>query len=89
MKIITAPRFKKAYKKLHLKQQIEVEEAIFTISKSPLLGDLKKGDLAGLRVYKFRMNNQLALLAYHVNEEEDTIYVIDVGSHENFYRDLK
>jgi hypothetical protein len=50
---------------------------------------LKKGDLNGIRVYKFRMVNQLALLAYEYDDANDRLTLLAYGSHENFYRDLK
>lgn len=44
----------------------------------------KKGDLAFLRVYKFKMNKQLTLLGYRFDGE-----MLALGSHENFYQDIK
>jgi mRNA interferase RelE/StbE len=52
-------------------------------------GDRKVGDLAVLRVFKFRSNGQLYLLGYTLDESIRLIYLESVGSHENFYRDLK
>jgi len=49
----------------------------------------KRGDLNFLQVYKFCMNNQLTLLAYSYEEQIITLTLLDVGSHENFYRDIK
>ena len=41
-------------------------------------------------VYKFKMDKQLVLLAYSVSDDEImTLYLLKLGSHENFYRDLK
>ncbi len=54
---------------------------------NPLLGEEKKGDLAGVRVHKFDCINQLYLLAYLWDESSRTW--LAVGPHENFYRDLK
>ena len=54
----------------------------------PMAGEQKQGDLAWLRVHKFRMVNQLALLGYEL-KGDDTIILHAVGSHENFYRDVK
>lgn len=48
------------------------------------LGEQKKGDLAFLRVYKFKMNKQLTLLGYRFDGE-----MLALGSHENFYQDIK
>lgn len=46
-------------------------------------------DLAGVCVYKFKMNKQLTLLGYEYGGEAVTLYLLKLGSHENFYRDLK
>jgi len=55
----------------------------------PLLGDAKKGDLAFLRVYKFKMNNQLTLLGYSFDDGDLVLELMQLGAHENFYRDIK
>ena len=55
----------------------------------PLLGEQKKGDLAFLRVYKFKMVKQLTLLGYSYEDGTVILELIALGSHENFYRDVK
>lgn len=67
----------------------DLDNAIREILKNPSIGDFKKGDLAGIQVYKFRMVNQLTLLAYEFFEEQLILQLLALGSHENFYRDLK
>lgn len=57
--------------------------------KNPLLGKQKKGDLAFLRVYKFKMTKQLTLLGYSYEDGNVILELINLGSHENFYRDIK
>jgi hypothetical protein len=52
------------------------------------IGDAKLGDLAGVRVLNFRLSNQLCLLAY-AQADEEIIKLLALGSHEDFYRDLK
>jgi len=47
----------------------------------------KKGDLAGVFVYKFKMHHQEILLAYEWIPRERLLLAL--GVHENFYRDLK
>jgi hypothetical protein len=59
------------------------------IAENPALGERKKGDLALLRVYKFRSQGQLYLLGFTLEEDIRLIYLEAVGPHENFYRDLK
>lgn len=81
------PAFKKAYKKLHQQNKKVVNEAILAIVKNPSIGEEKKGDLAGVIVYKFKIHNKEYLLAY----EWDPLnrLLLTLGVHENFYRDLK
>lgn len=81
------PFFKKAYKKLQVNQKNKVNEAIQAIIKNPELGEKKKGDLAGVYVYKFKIHQQEILLAYEWNPKERLLLAL--GVHENFYRDLK
>ena len=55
----------------------------------PQIGQTKIGDLNGVRIYKFKMVRQLTLLAYLYDEGTITLTLLALGSHENFYRDLK
>lgn len=90
MKILQTNRFKKVYKKLHPNQLILVNGAIEAIIENPEIGEQKNGDLSWLKVYKFKMIGQLTLLGYSLEENGEIILTfVDMGSHENFYRDLK
>ncbi len=89
MKIFQTPTFVKQVKKLHKNQKQNLDQAVGAIARDPGLGSVKKGDLCGVRVYKFSMTRQLALLAYEFNEDEEALILLALGSHENFYRDLK
>ncbi|GHV17980.1 hypothetical protein FACS189493_6640 [Spirochaetia bacterium] len=88
MEILQTRRFKKAYKKLHQNQLGEINAALQAIIDNPEIGEQKKGDLSWLRVYKFKMVNQLTLIGYSI-ETERRLTFVDIGSHENFYRDIK
>lgn len=88
MRILVTPTFDRAVKKLHRQQKAELDEAVKAVAHDTGIGEAKIGDLAGVRVFKFRLANQLCLLSYRVIDEE-TIKLLTVGSHENFYRDLK
>ena len=79
--------FARAYKKLHPQQKQDVDKAVEVIVSDPLAGEAKRGDLAGVYVYKFKSQNQLVLLAYEFDPK--TRHLILLGSHENFYRELK
>ena len=89
MEVLQTNRFKKAYKKLHPNQLAEVNAAIETIINDPEIGEQKKGNLSWLRVYKFKVLGQLTLLGYSVETVDRIVLtLVDIGSHENFYRDL-
>ncbi|MBK5940520.1 type II toxin-antitoxin system RelE/ParE family toxin [Halochromatium roseum] len=81
------PAFKRAYKKLHPNQREAVHSAIRAILSDPECGEEKKGDLAGVRVFKFDCIHQTFLLAYTWGDSLCTL--LSLGPHENFYRDLK
>jgi mRNA interferase RelE/StbE len=87
--VIQMRRFARQYKKLNDKNAKDVDEAVVKISKMPALGQKKKGDLSKLWVFKFKSNNQLFLLGYTLEDELRLIYLESIGSHENFYRDIK
>jgi mRNA interferase RelE/StbE len=85
--IIQSPIFAKQKKRLHKNQLKDLDNDVKMIFENPDIGDMKVGDLQGIRIYKFKsMNNQI-LLAYEV--DSNTLYLYTFGSHENFYRDLK
>jgi mRNA interferase RelE/StbE len=87
MNIVQTRYFRKSYKKLHANQIKPVNDAIRYILSDPHCGEEKKGDLAGVLVYKFRVKDQQFLLAYE--HDKDTLFLLALGVHENFYRDLK
>ncbi|GAB1481834.1 hypothetical protein MASR2M78_06490 [Treponema sp.] len=84
MTVLQTSTFSRTSKKLDQNQKHSLDEAIRTLMEQALVGDSKKGDLAGIRVFKFRMNNQAMLLAYTFNEQSQTMTLIALGPHENF-----
>ena len=81
------PRFKRYVKKLPRQFQQVILDTVEEVLADPKVGQLKKGDLEGFRVHKFTMDRQLTLIAYKV--ENDSLVLYQVGSHENFYKNLK
>jgi plasmid stabilization system protein ParE len=72
--------------------QAAIEDEVLLISDNPELGELKVGDLSGIRVHKFQFNRQEYLIAYSHHAETIEILFIDfykIGTHENFYTELK
>jgi mRNA interferase RelE/StbE len=81
--------FSRRVKKLHLAEKQALDDAVKDIIEDPAIGKLKVGDLAGVQVYKYKFKNQQNLLAYRFIEEGHVLTLLALGSHENFYRDLK
>jgi mRNA-degrading endonuclease YafQ of YafQ-DinJ toxin-antitoxin module len=89
MRVLSTPRFDRDIKRLTKPQKEALNNSIRILTKTPLMGELKKGDLQGVRVYKFGSQSQQVLLAYAANTIENVIILLAYGTHENFYRDLK
>jgi len=87
MKILQTPTFQRKYKKLTKGDLAVVNEALREITKNRDVGVLKSGDLGSIRVHKKRKGRQEFLIAYW--NVKDVLELIDFGSHENFYRNLK
>jgi hypothetical protein len=108
---VLRPNFKRPFSQFVKKQpkpfQAVIEDKVNQVCEAPEIGELKTGDLAGIRVHKFRYNRQEYLMAYYVpdvaphqdDDVEDSpetrtphflwIDFYKIGSHENFYDDLK
>ncbi|MFZ9184199.1 MAG: type II toxin-antitoxin system RelE/ParE family toxin [Hylemonella sp.] len=88
MRVLITPTFERTVKKLHRQQKAALDEAVRSIASKPDAGENKLGDLAGVKIYKFKMGSLLCLLAYRVLDA-NTLKLLMVDPHENFYRDLK
>jgi mRNA-degrading endonuclease RelE of RelBE toxin-antitoxin system len=87
--VLQTPTFKKVVKKLNTRQKKALDIAVKALVEEPALGERKKGNLAFLRVYKFKMSKQLTLLGYSFDDGTLTLELLVLGTHENFYRDVK
>jgi ParE-like toxin of type II bacterial toxin-antitoxin system len=90
--VIASPSFARTAKKLHAKDKLALDQAVQCVAAEPLLGEEKRGDLAGLFVYKFKLNHQETLLAYELRPNKaqpSEVVLLAVGPHENFYTQLK
>lgn len=81
-------------KKANKAFQLAIEDAVLDILDSPNIGEQKTGDLKNIYVYKFRFNRQEYLIAYKFGTADNSIDLVwidfyQVGSHENFYEELK
>ncbi|WP_374358512.1 type II toxin-antitoxin system RelE/ParE family toxin [Pseudoduganella danionis] len=92
LEVLVTPSFARAIKKLRPKDKLVVDTAVRAIASDPALGLEKKGDLAGIFVYKFKLNRQEVLLAYQLHPDKlhaISVLLLSLGPHENFYRELK
>ena len=63
IEVLQSNGFRRAYKRLNPNQKAAVDKAVNTIVEDPTLGEAKKGDLAGVFVYKFQCVGSRLLLA--------------------------
>ncbi|MCF8167584.1 MAG: type II toxin-antitoxin system RelE/ParE family toxin [Rhodoferax sp.] len=90
--VIASPSFVRFAKKMHAKDKLVLDQAVKDVVANPQCGEEKRGDLSGVFVHKFKLNNQAALLAYELIPDKlkpTTVILLAVGSHENFYEQLK
>ena len=95
------PPFSRFVKKAHKPLQLAIEDATDEVCARPEIGEAKTGDLAGMQVHKLRFNRQQYLMAYRAPLPQACeaaaaaaiewllIDFYQVGSHENFYNELK
>jgi hypothetical protein len=91
--------FSQYIKKARKPLQLAIEDAVEDVCTNPTIGEAKVGDLAGIWVYKFKFQRQEYLIAYRPPDVEQcqqsaemellTIEFYRVGTHENFYDELK
>jgi hypothetical protein len=87
MKIFQSRSFAQKVKNLPKLEKEALDEEIRKIVASPDICEAKKGDLRGVCVHKFKLQETLYLLAYRFRGED--LELIMLGPHENYYRDLK
>lgn len=87
MRIVQSNLFVMGIKKFNKPDKLIFDDTIRKIVEGRISGEEKKGDLAGVFVYKFKVKSSLYLLAYRLITEE--LQLIMIGPHENYYRDLK
>ena len=88
MKVVQTGTFSRTIKKLYSKEKEAVDQAVGNIVANTGIGAMKKGALVGVRVHKFKVADKQYLLAYRHEKKLDSITLLALGSHENFYRRL-
>jgi len=87
MKIYQSGSFERKVKRFNKNEKSSLDNEIKQIVQDPSVGIEKKGDLKGVFVHKFKIKTALYLLSYRL--VHDGIELITIGSHENYYRNLK
>ena len=92
LRILGTPSFDRVVKKMHPRDKKVVDQAVMDVAADPSIGEEKKGDLAGVFGYKFMVNKQETLLAYRLQptkKKPQELVLLNIGSHENFYGNMK
>ena len=87
MNIFQSRSFEKKVKKMSKPEKAALDREVRNIAENPNIGEEKKGDLKGVFVHKFKLKTSLYLLAYR--KAGTNLELVMIGSHENYYRDLK
>ncbi|PKN20222.1 MAG: addiction module toxin RelE [Deltaproteobacteria bacterium HGW-Deltaproteobacteria-6] len=87
MKIYQSKLFEKKVKKMTKAEKEALDREVKNIAEKPNISEEKKGDLRGVFVHKFKLKANLYLLAYRKADKD--LELVMVGSHENYYSDLK
>ena len=88
---IHKPKFRKESKYLCGQDRVALallESDLNDIKKDPYIGKPKTGKLKGIRVHKVKRGTDELLIAYKFDKKARTITYFNIGSHENFYRNL-
>jgi len=87
MKIYQSRLFERKVKKMTKAEKEALDREVRNIAENPSIGEEKRGDLKGVFVHKFKLKTDLYLLAYRQSGAD--VELVMIGSHENYYRDLK
>lgn len=89
MRVQETPSFRRQVKRLRPNQKSDLDRVVRELIENPSAGEPKRGDLSWVMVYKCHLVGQLSLLAYEYRPDGERLVLHAIGSHENFYRDLK
>ena len=86
---LATPRYNRRRKKRgpDIRRLLTKEED--KILEDPSEGERKHGALADVWVEKFKAGNDQYLLAYEIDQKDRVLIFLDIGQHEDFYRDLE
>jgi mRNA interferase RelE/StbE len=87
MRIIQSRTFEKRVRRFRKQEKTILDRQVRRIAKDPSVGQEKRGELRGVFVYKFKIHATQYLLSYRM-ADTDSLELIMIGPHENYYREL-
>ena len=87
MRIIQSRTFEKRVRRFRKQEKGILDRQVRRIAKDPSIGQEKRGELRGVFVHKFKIHATQYLLSYRM-ADTDTLELIMIGPHENYYRNL-
>ncbi len=87
MRIIQSRTFEKRIRRFRKQEKRIIDQQVKKLVKNPSVGQEKRGELRGIFVHKFKIQATQYLLSYRM-AGADTLELIMIGPHENYYRDL-
>ncbi len=87
MRIIQSRTFEKRVRRFRKQKKKVLDQQVRKIVENPDIGQEKRGELHGVFVHKFKLHATQYLLSYRMTDA-DTLELIMIGPHENYYRDL-
>ena len=87
MRIIQSRTFEKRVRRFRKQEKRILDQQVRKIVKDPSVAQEKRGELRGIFVHKFKIHATQYLLSYRM-AGADTLELIMIGPHENYYRDL-
>ena len=67
----------------------KIINAMDKLAENPYIGDRLKGDLATIYSYHLKVSGVEYRIAYQIKEQEIVVIVMQIGTRENFYSELK
>lgn len=87
MRIIQSRTFEKRVRRFQKQEKKLLDQHVRKIVENPSIGQQKRGELRGVFVHKFKMRATQHLLSYRMIDA-DTLELIMIAPHENYYRNL-
>ncbi len=87
MRVIQSRSFAKKARQFRKQEKKLLDQQVRAILGNPSIGQEKRGELCGVYVHKFKIHTVQYLLSYRF-KDADTLELVMIGPHENYYRDL-